>query len=240
MNHPVVFAVVTGLGIGALGSFHCVGMCGPIALALPVKGKSAIQKVWAIWMYNLGRASSYALMGFIFGWLGSTFSLFGWQQWLSVMAGIFILLLLSFNYILPGMASPLGKWNLWVKKQLSRILQSEKKPVTYLSLGFLNGWLPCGLVYVAMASSLATGTPWGGALLMFSFGLGTIPVMAGLMAFGRLLSLKVRAGINKAVPYLLAGMAVLLILRGLNLGIPYLSPSYNAEEHCVENCCKPK
>jgi sulfite exporter TauE/SafE len=238
--NPVIFAILTGLGIGALGSFHCVGMCGPIALALPVGGKSPLEKTFSILLYNLGRASSYALMGLIFGLIGSTFSVFGWQQWLSVVAGVVILLLLAFNHISLVQKTPFRKWNQWVKNQLSRILQSEKKPFTYLSLGLLNGWLPCGLVYVAIASSLATGSLWGGALLMFAFGLGTIPVMAGLIVFGQLISLKVRAGINKAVPYLIAGMAVLLILRGLNLGIPYLSPSYNAEEDCVENCCKPE
>jgi sulfite exporter TauE/SafE len=236
----MIFAILTGLSIGALGSFHCVGMCGPIALALPVGGKSPIEKAISVLLYNMGRASSYAFMGLIFGFLGSTFSIFGLQQWLSVVAGVVILLLLAFNHISLVQRTPFGTLNQWVKKQLGQILQSEKQHLTYLSLGLLNGWLPCGLVYVAIASSLATGTSWGGALLMFAFGLGTIPVMASLMVFGKFLSLKVRAGINKAVPYFIAGMAVLLILRGLNLGIPYLSPSYNAEDKCVENCCKPE
>lgn len=236
----MIFAILTGLSIGALGSFHCVGMCGPIALALPVGGKSPLEKAISVLLYNLGRASSYAFMGLIFGLLGSTFSVFGLQQWLSVVAGAVILLLLAFNHISLVQRTPFGTLNLWVKQRLGQMLQSEKQPLTYLSLGLLNGWLPCGLVYVAIASSLATGSYWGGALLMFAFGLGTIPVMASLMVFGKLISLKVRAGINKAVPYFIAGMAVLLILRGLNLGIPYLSPSYNAEEDCVENCCEPE
>lgn len=236
----MIFAILTGLSIGALGSFHCVGMCGPIALALPVGGKSPLEKAISVLLYNLGRASSYAFMGLIFGLLGSTFSVFGLQQWLSVVAGVVILLLLAFNHISLVQRTPFGTLNIWVKQRLGQMLQSEKQPLTYLSLGLLNGWLPCGLVYVAIASSLATGSYWGGALLMFAFGLGTIPVMASLMVFGKLISLKVRAGINKAVPYFIAGMAVLLILRGLNLGIPYLSPSYNAEEDCVENCCEPE
>lgn len=233
-------AIFAGFGIGVLGSFHCVGMCGPIALALPVQGKTGFQKAMAILLYNLGRAITYASMGLVFGLLGSSFSLFGLQQWVSIIAGAAILILLLSNHMSLVQKTPFGKFNVWVKEQLSVFLRKDKTPGAYLSIGFLNGFLPCGLVYVAIASSLATGSAVSGALLMFGFGLGTIPVMASLMAFGKFISLRVRSWMNQAVPYMIGVMAILLILRGLNLGIPYLSPSYNAEDECVENCCAPE
>lgn len=233
-------AIFAGFGIGVLGSFHCVGMCGPIALALPVQGKTGFQKAIAILLYNLGRALTYASMGLVFGLLGSSFSLFGLQQWVSIIAGSAILILLISNHMSLVQKTPFGKFNVWVKDQLGTFLKKDKTPAAYLSIGFLNGFLPCGLVYVAIASSLATGSAVSGALLMFGFGLGTIPVMASLMAFGKFISLRVRSLMNQAVPYMIGVMAILLILRGLNLGIPYLSPSYNAEDECVENCCAPE
>jgi len=233
-------AIVTGLGIGALGSFHCIGMCGPIALALPVHGGTWWHKTSSVLLYNLGRAFTYAFMGLIFGLLGKSFSVFGLQQWLSIIAGVLILFLLFFNHFSLTQNTPFGGFNRIVKEQLGHFLRGDKTPSTFLAIGLLNGWLPCGLVYVAIASALAMGSPAGGALLMFAFGLGTLPVMASLMVFGKFISLKVRAGINRAVPYFIGFMAVLLILRGLNLGIPYVSPSYNAEEDCVENCCHPE
>jgi uncharacterized protein len=230
---------LTGLGIGALGSFHCIGMCGPIALALPVHGVSRWHSTSSVLLYNIGRALTYASMGLIFGWLGGSFSIFGLQQWLSVVAGAAILFLLFFNHFSLIQNTPFGGFNRLVKEALGSFLRREKTPASYLAIGLLNGWLPCGLVYVAIASALAAGSPLKGALLMFAFGIGTLPVMAALMVFGKFISLKVRSGINKAVPFFIGAMAVLLILRGLNLGIPYISPSYNSDEACVENCCHP-
>lgn len=237
--NSLLLVLFSGLSIGALGSFHCVGMCGPIALALPIGGKSRFQKAISVVLYNLGRALTYAFMGAGLGILGSGFSLFGFQQWLSIIAGVVILVLLAGNHFSLVQKTPFGKLNLWVKNQLGDFLRKEKTPISFLSIGLLNGFLPCGLVYVAIAASLAVGSVEGSALLMFGFGLGTIPIMSALMIFGKLLSLKVRATITRAVPFFIGAMAVLLILRGLNLGIPYISPSYNAEEECVENCCHP-
>jgi uncharacterized protein len=233
----ILFAVITGLSIGALGSFHCIGMCGPIALTLPVHGQTGWYKTGSILLYNTGRAVSYAMMGFVFGFLGSGFGIFGLQQFLSVFAGSIILLLLIFNRLSPVQNALFSKVNQSVKVKLGKYLQGDKTLFSYFSIGLLNGYLPCGLVYVAIASSLALGNPAEGALLMFAFGLGTLPVMASLMVFGKFISQKARATINRMVPYIIGIMAILLILRGLNLGIPYLSPLYNAEEEKVEKCC---
>jgi sulfite exporter TauE/SafE len=107
---------------------------------------------------------------------------------------------------------------------------------SFLLIGLLNGLLPCGLVYVAIVAALATGKIWLGGLLMFSFGLGTIPMMAGMMIFGRRVSMRHRQLINRAIPYMVSVMACILILRGLNLGIPYVSPKMGDSVKEIPTC----
>ncbi len=212
-------------------------MCGPLALALPVQQLGGTQKTTAILLYNIGRAFSYAALGIVFGSLGSSFQIFHLQQWLSIVAGCLILLILLVSkyshYTLPGLAM----FTQNIKVRLSYYLSSPKKIKNYLSIGILNGLLPCGLVYIAIAASLATGSMWQGSLLMLAFGLGTLPIMALTMAFGQFISVKVRSWLNKISPYIIMCVACLLILRGLNLGIPYVSPSL---EKGTVNCCERK
>ncbi len=235
--NPIVLAILSGLSIGVLGSFHCIGMCGPLALALPVQQLAGTKKTTAILLYNFGRALSYASLGIVFGAIGSSFQIFHLQQWLSIVAGVFILaifLLGKFShYTFPALA----KLTQNIKFRLSHYLSSPKTTKTYLSIGVLNGYLPCGLVYLAIAASLATGSLLHGSLLMLAFGFGTMPIMALTMAFGKFISIGVRNRLNKISPYIIMGVACLLIIRGLNLGIPYVSPSLEKGE---VNCCERK
>lgn len=232
-------SILTGLSIGFLGSFHCIGMCGPIALALPVHAMNGVRKYISIALYNLGRAMTYGILGLIFGWVGSQFRLWGLQQFLSMGAGLLILLFLLTRYSVISRIVGMNRITMKVQSALGRILQSPKKATTFFSIGLLNGLLPCGLVYVAVAAALATTHIISGSVLMVAFGLGTIPVMAGLMTFGHLISVPVRQKINRAVPYFVGVMALMLILRGMNLGIPYLSPKMDPSTAGVE-CCHRK
>ncbi len=238
--NELYISILTGLSIGFLGSFHCIGMCGPIALALPVNRFSGMQKYAGILLYNLGRAVTYSLLGFAFGFVGSQFRLWGLQQVISIGAGVMILLFIlsrfSFTSKIPGM----NRLNLWVQQGLGKLLTTVKNPTSLCPVGLLNGLLPCGLVYVAIAAALATMSSLNAMLLMFSFGIGTIPVMAGLMMFGHLISINIRQKINRSVPYFVGIMAVMLILRGMNLGIPYLSPKLEKESTEVSCCHKPQ
>ncbi len=229
--------VLSGAAIGIMGSFHCIGMCGPLALSLPIHGATTAQKTGHALLYNIGRASSYAILGGIFGTIGNQFTLFGWQQGLSIMAGIFLLIaLFGLPYI--QRISTFQQYNTWVKQHLSTLLQSKTKAATsYWLIGVLNGLLPCGLVYVAVAAAIATGSWWGGSLLMLSFGFGTIPLLLTLMLTGNFISFSWRKKINKITPVFTFALAILLIVRGLNLGIPYLSPAFDTNEHCVKHCC---
>lgn len=233
-------SILSGLSIGFLGSFHCIGMCGPIALALPVHKYSGIQKYMGILVYNFGRACTYSLLGLGFGFMGNQFRLWGLQQVISIGAGVLILLFifsgLSFSSRIPFIA----KLNTGVQQRLGKLLAATNRPSSLFPVGLLNGLLPCGLVYVAVAASLATMDTLHGVLLMFSFGIGTIPVMAGLMLFGHLISGRAKQKINRVVPYVVGVMAVMLILRGMNLGIPYLSPSMEKDSTEVSCCHKPQ
>jgi uncharacterized protein len=222
--------ILIGFGIGLAGSFHCIGMCGPLALSLPLHTASRTKRFFLITLYNLGRAGTYFLLGVLFGLLGNTFFLVGYQQVLSITIGILILFILLFGNILASRVLLFSRFYSHIKQMLARLLNSEKTTFSYFVIGLVNGLLPCGLVYLAIASAVATGSPLGGGLLMLAFGLGTIPLMFALMVAGRYVSLAVRQNMRKLVPVFVGLMACLMILRGLNLGIPYISPAFSKND----------
>ena len=218
--------LLTALTIGFLGSFHCIGMCGPIAVALPVPKSSNIVFFSGRVLFNFGRLISYGIMGLLFGFLGKGFVAWGYQQSLSIALGVIIIILLvipakyknrflGMNIILK-ITEPL-------KRSIGKLFKRTSLP-SFLLIGFLNGFLPCGFVYIGLAGAAATGAPVTGMLFMVLFGLGTVPAMLAVSLFGKLISLNVRKKISRAIPVLAFMLALIFILRGLNLGIPYLSP----------------
>jgi len=230
--------IIPGFIIGFAGSLHCVGMCGPLALAIPSGTKSQKHLIINSLKYNFGRSFTYALLGLMFGWLGNGFFIAGFQQWISIASGIIILIVwLSGNTrwfkidFLNGLIRHL-------QRSLNKLILGPFRSSSSLFIGMLNGLLPCGLVYVAVVASLATGSALAGATMMFSFGLGTIPLMVALMVFGRKINLSFRMKLSRIVPVFVLCISILLILRGLNLGIPFVSPELNVEgttpkmEHC--------
>lgn len=232
--NTILLVFISGFSIGILGSFHCIGMCGPLALALPIHHLSSFFKALSVLLYNLGRAITYSFMGMVFGIIGQSFNFFNWQQGLSIGAGILILAILLLNQFGNMSTSRVSRFSQAIKVKLGTYLKSDKKLISYLYIGLLNGFLPCGLVYIAIASAIATGSILSSSLLMLSFGLGTIPIMALTMVLGKFISITLRQRLNKLTPYFIMGVAVLLIVRGLNLGIPYLSPAHNANHI---SCC---
>jgi sulfite exporter TauE/SafE len=205
---------------GLLGSFHCVGMCGPIVLAVP--GKSLLSKL----AYNIGRAITYTVMGAIIGFVGEGFSLVGWQQGLSVAVGVAMLLIVLFtrykHFDLP-MSGAFEKVWILSKSKLAPLFKSQS-PTAPFFIGLINGLLPCGLVYAALFAAVSMGGVRESALYMALFGLGTAPLLIVVSVFGNILSPALRTRFNKIVPYFLGLVAILLILRGLNLWIPLISP----------------
>lgn len=231
-----IYSLLSGFAIGAMGSFHCIGMCGPLALSIPAPQENKPALYTSISLYNLGRSMMYGMIGLLFGLLGTPFRLWGLQQFISIIAGVLLLIfvLSRFRFHLPF------KWfndfTNWVQVTLRSALQKEKSMSSYFFIGLINGLLPCGLVYVAIVAALAAGNAWLGGLVMFAFGLGTIPMMASLMLFGRKLGQHQRILIRRVMPYFVSVMACLLILRGLNLGIPFVSPKMGASTKELPTC----
>ncbi len=236
--------LIPAMTLGFLGSFHCIGMCGPIALTLPINSGSLFHKLNHLILYNLGRTLTYSMIGLIFGSIGQTFVWFGFQQILSILIGVLILFSVFFS---SGYAAKhkltSGIYNrmAFVKKAMSDLFKRKGWQTTF-SIGLLNGLLPCGLVYMGVAGAMASNSAANGAMFMAVFGLSTIPVMMSISLLGNIISIRFKQAIQSMVPYVLSVMAVLLILRGLNLGIPYISPNISnnsASAHTNEiNCHK--
>ena len=230
----------SALVLGLLGSFHCVGMCGPIAFMLPVDRTNNTKKITQIGIYHFGRLLAYAIIGLIFGLVGKGLYIFGLQQQLSiVIGGLMILVVLipyqTFNKY--NISKPLFKLISRIKSALGKELQ-KKSPDTFLTIGFLNGFLPCGLVYMGVFASMATASEYAGSLYMILFGLGTIPLMTIAIYFSQFLKGKTRQRIQKLIPVFVVLIGALFILRGMGLGIPYVSPApvfevADAAMHCT-------
>lgn len=218
--------------LGLVGSLHCAGMCGPLALALPVAGNTRFHFITGRLFYNGGRILTYCVIGAVFGLVGKSLALAGFQKWVSLTAGILILAGLALSTRL-GTALPVTRAVVWLKAQLGQRLRQPGFRSLFL-LGMLNGLLPCGLVYVAATAAAATSH--GSLLFMASFGLGTLPVMLGLALAGQKLRSLFNFKLQKLVPISVAVLGVLLVLRGMELGIPYISPVFSLNGG-AETCC---
>lgn len=228
----------SALILGFAGSLHCVGMCGPLALALPVSHTNIFSRIIGGAIYNTGRILSYSAMGLLLGSLGNLVIATQWQKGLSIALGIIILLYLFVpkKYFYFSSTNSFNKPFLLLRQQLGKLFQSEKNSSLIL-IGILNGFLPCGLVYLALSSSVITANTFHGGMFMFFFGLGTFPAMFAMVVLGNYLNQSMRLKINKAVPFLLFFMAVLLILRGMELGIPFISPDFGSRNgHEAVSC----
>lgn len=222
-------ALITGFTIGIVGSLHCVGMCGPIALGVASRSDKMIHYLF----YTLGKALSYTVMGLVLGMIGNQFALAGMQQILTIVSGVIVLLIffvsISQNQEPAFITAALGKFRL----VLYSLLGNTRKGWFSFEMGVINGFLPCGLVYLALMTALATGDLWYSGMLMLAFGIGTMPILLMLMISGRSVPQDIRTKLNKGLPYLILIMGSLMILRGLNLGIPYLSPSLDGKSNCL-------
>jgi len=218
--------LLSALVLGFLGSLHCLGMCGPIAFMLPLDSKNTWRKGLQLSLYHLGRLTSYALMGLAFCLVGKSLQLFGVQQKLSIGIGVVMILVVLVPSRYLGRLSLTRPVYAWVGKVKSGLGAALKKrtPDTFLTIGFLNGFLPCGLVYISLFGAIAMNNPWQGSLYMLLFGLGTVPLMTSVVYVGGLFGRKARNGIRKLVPVFVVIIGCLFILRGLGLGIPYVSP----------------
>lgn len=231
----------TAFLLGFLGSFHCLGMCGPIALAISAQDnhRFLINKI----IYNLGRTVTYSLLGLTIGAIGFTLQLAGVQQWLSILMGGMIMLMAFFykrseKWVLRAGFGGLASL---VKRKLGRFLKMGGSKAFFAG-GLINGLLPCGMVYIALLASLALQAPWAGAGYMFAFGIGTIPMMLAVMLSGKLFSVSLRQKFLRIMPYFAFIIGLLFILRGSGLGIHYVSPHLQhfvyGDQHTEMTLCK--
>jgi sulfite exporter TauE/SafE len=240
--------LIFGFLIGLASNFHCIGMCGPLAFALPMDRSSTYKSIISVFKYNFGRLFTYGFLGMIVGMFGFSVLLFSTMQWLSILSGILII----------GMAwsNQVEQWpiiGLWTKKMnafIQLIFRKTKElPLAYrsFSFGMANGLLPCGMVYLGLTNALGSGTLFSSVLSMLAFGIGTLPAMF-------FMPLLAHSKWQIRIPKIIIAIAFTLIgtftiLRGMNLGIPYVSPKMNMErttshqipslECCEDTCSTP-
>ena len=227
----------TALILGLAGSIHCVGMCGPLVLSLP--GQESWQKqILNNSVYQVGRVLTYVILGIVLGFIGQSFSFAGLQQPLSISIGILLLVFL----FLPRkfklkLESKVGNtaFSKKVKKAWAYFFNKQSVPA-FFAIGMLNGLLPCGLVYTALAGALAGGSPLNSGLFMLFFGIGTSPALLTAGSLKTVFHKKLLQWKHIILPVSIGTMALLFILRGASLDIPYLSPQIEGDS--VKPCCE--
>lgn len=224
--------------LGLVGNLHCLGMCGPLALAVPIKRSNIQVRLLSTILYNTGRIFTYALFGTAFGLFGQAIEVAGFQQYFSIGLGVFIIAGVVFpffikrtNLLKASLFSGIGKF----KNTFSALL-SKRSYSSIFTIGVLNGLLPCGLVYMALSGAILSGSWKIGAVYMVLFGIGTLPVMLVIPYVGHFINSKLKLQFRKLVPFTILLFGVLLILRGSNLGIPYLSPQITPKQSSEIKC----
>jgi uncharacterized protein len=215
---PILFPALL---LGLAGSLHCVGMCGPLLLALPLDAAGKWNVVRQMLVYHSGRILTYAALGLLFGLLGKGLAVAGLQKILSISAGVFMLGMAFMAWRFEKLVTALpgfGSFTQKVKSGIGNLMRNNSGGSTFF-IGLLNGLLPCGMVYAAFAGAIATtGGPDGG-LFMMMFGLGTLPLLLLVSVLGRSFSVSIRQKIKFAQPILLGLVGLLLLQRGLHLDL---------------------
>ncbi|QCX53231.1 sulfite exporter TauE/SafE family protein [Elizabethkingia sp. JS20170427COW] len=218
--------VLSALGLGFASGFHCIGMCGPIALSMGLTRKQQTNYYLQNITYQLGRIITYSILGAILGIVGQGFQMVGLQRVLTIAVGVLLIVMALFSFGGKDFASKIpfiGKALIKVKVNLGQLLQKSDYKSRFTT-GVLNGLLPCGMVYMALTASLASGGIWQSALFMALFGLGTFPFMFAVVLIGNVVNQKFRSQVLKVIPVMMIILGGLFILRGMELGIPYISP----------------
>lgn len=234
---------ITSFFLGIIANLHCIGMCGPIALAIPLNRTSNSKIVFGLLQYNLARIIIYAFLGLIVGFIGMGMGIVGILQFITILTGFGIVIYAWRNELFPNFSTKINTtFFKYFSQYLKKVFQS-KSPFKLIAMGSMNGLLPCGMVYTALITAALSKTPIQGFLTMLSFGLGTFPGMLIIAFFANKISNRFRNKANKFLPYLVTLIGLIILLRGLNLDIPWLSPviHFNETTHTVESidCYKP-
>ncbi len=227
--------LISAFLIGAAGSLHCVGMCGPLMLSNVFIHENLKESIIRWNFYHAGRIFIYATWGLLFGSIGISIKWFGMQQNISVALGISILSTMLLIKIFPTLEIKLQKlipFTMLSKKFYPKNGSSIKSAFVG---GLLNGILPCGLVYIALAGATAMQNPIKGSIFMAAFGIGTLPMLILVLIIGSKLQLSVRKYFIKWYPVIIGLIGIMLIVRGLNLG-SLLSPTLKKNSRTIIQC----
>lgn len=242
----MVFLTAFLLGIAA--NLHCIGMCGPLALILPVKRNTKRNIFIGTFVYNLGRIGTYTLLGLILGFVGISLNYMISIQLISILTGSLMLIMVWYKYLNPdfGIVKNLeSRFSSIVMRTFGKI-SKEPSYVNSFLFGIINGLLPCSMVYLALLNAVTSEIWWQSALSMTIYGVGTLPVMLVFSYYLQQFNQKHQSRLNRFLPYLVSIVALLTILRGMNLGIPYISPKVSSEvvnqhvQPSLDCCKKPK
>lgn len=221
--------ILTGLILGLASNVHCLGMCGPIALVLPLNRTNNWTILGGTLQYNLARTFTYAVLGIVFGLLGMTIQIFGILQWLSILAGIALVLFAwrkQLKMWFPQVSNPFGIQQK-VQQLMGKFIKSKSR-FRLMAFGAINGLLPCGMVYVALLNAILAESVFSSALAMVAFGIGTLPIMVFVPFMSNKIGAATRVKLNRSIPYVLTVVGLMIALRGMNLGIPFVSPRISA------------
>lgn len=210
--------------MGLFGSIHCAVMCGPLLLAIHGQATLSWKLVANRLLYQFGRILTYGILGAVLGIFGNLASLQGGQRSLSLSIGILLLLI--------GLIQLFGKKNQTLIKFQTKALQPLiqymgkylYRPGGSFIAGMLNGLLPCGMVYMALAAALNANSMLNAAMFMVLFGLGTLPLLFLYTFISQVSHPLFKQKFQRMLPYLYVLMGIWFILRGANLNIAYLSP----------------
>ena len=230
--------LISGFTLGAAGSLHCMGMCGPLSLALPVHQFSKTRKLLSLLAYQSGRIVTYASLGLLFGLAGRRVYIAGHQQAFSITMGILVLgsAILYFIGRRAIHLKLLNRFYFSVQQQINRLLGTANHLPGFLLIGMANGLLPCGMIYIALATTLSFTEVVQSVGFMAMFGAGTLPAMMLVAYAGQLIRPTMRVALRRLVPVFICILGILLILRGLDLGIPFISPGLPHSPGQVVTC----
>ncbi|MBL7816554.1 MAG: sulfite exporter TauE/SafE family protein [Saprospiraceae bacterium] len=215
----------TALILGLVSSLHCVGMCGPIAMMLPyTEGGHSAPSFWnklrgrvfiETLTYNIGRIVTYTFLGLLFGFLGRGLAVVGFSQALSVLFGLLFIVVAIKRQGLEQLDAFLNRH--FSQRIRGLFAQFMKHRSGFFALGMLNGLMPCGIVYWAIAASLMTFNPIEGAAYMSLFGLGTMPLMLATVLASRGLHRSAVRRFYRFIPVYQFALGVFLIYRAFSV-----------------------
>ncbi|GGE17528.1 MULTISPECIES: sulfite exporter TauE/SafE family protein [Sphingobacterium] len=215
--------------MGLLGSIHCAVMCGPLLLAVQAGQSISWKTTFNKLLYQLGRILTYGFLGLLLGLLGNAATIQGWQQGFSLVTGI-ILFSIGLFYMFGKSSGKLVALQTKAIQPFARFMgQWLYRPGGSFVAGILNGILPCGMVYMALASAVNANSLSNSFLFMLLFGLGTLPLLLVFSFAGNFPKRIFKKGFSTVLPILFLIMGAWFILRGANLDIPYLSPLLQVE-----------